>query len=97
MNKLLQRASLYEYEDDGRKPLPASSGQEEDGEETKPYVVDDIVSFYDSLNNNDKSPTPFTSNVPDANYQEEKKDDKNAEDKNLAGNADQLLVMIPQA
>lgn len=46
LDELLKRASLYEYEDDGRKPLPRPSVLTEE-DETRPYAIVDggMVTF----------------------------------------------------
>lgn len=65
MNELLQRASLYEYEDDGRKPLDGPSLREED--ETRPYEISDGGHVTYAFLENAQSINP--PNAPDTNQQ----------------------------
>ncbi|KAL5863954.1 hypothetical protein ACOSQ3_001468 [Xanthoceras sorbifolium] len=94
MNKLLQQASMYEYEDDGTKPIPALSQPEEDSQETKPYAIGaqgDITFVEDAFDN--KPPVPLTSNVSSGANQHEPKIAKSAEDENQAENEEKTSQM----
>ncbi|KAH7577590.1 hypothetical protein JRO89_XS01G0271100 [Xanthoceras sorbifolium] len=93
MNELLQRARMYEYEDDGTKPIPALSQPEEDSQETKPYAIGahgDITFVEDAF---DKPPVPLTSNVSSGANQHEPKIAKSAEDENQAENEEKTSQM----
>ncbi|KAK4849358.1 hypothetical protein QYF36_023950 [Acer negundo] len=91
MNELLKRVSMYEYKNDGKKPLQPQSQPGDDSldQETKPYTFDavsEVTLAEDALH------IPPTSNVSGAN-QHQQKAAEGPQDKNQTENKEGTLEM----
>ncbi|KAK0582998.1 hypothetical protein LWI29_032134 [Acer saccharum] len=85
MNELLKRASMYENENDGKKPQQSPPQPENEVEsETKPYVIDagGDVTFFEDAFDKAQSPIPSTSNISGANQHQQIKAAKGPQEKN---------------
>ncbi|KAI9180376.1 hypothetical protein LWI28_004213 [Acer negundo] len=87
MDELLKRASMYEYEDDGKKPQPENEAEKE----TKPYAIDaggDVTFVEDAFieDKNQPSSIPSTSNVSGANQDQQITAAKGPQEKNQTEN-----------
>ncbi|KAK2648408.1 hypothetical protein Ddye_015897 [Dipteronia dyeriana] len=92
MNELLKRASMYEYEDDGKKPQQSPPQPGDDShDETKPYEIGaggDVTFVKESFVDNQQ----LTGIVSGAN-QHDQKDEKDAQDKNQTVNKGEISEM----
>ncbi|KAK1560420.1 hypothetical protein Q3G72_026510 [Acer saccharum] len=93
MNELLKRASMYENENDGKKPQQSPPQPENEVEsETKPYVIDagGDVTFFEDAFDKAQSPIPSTSNISGANQHQQIKAAKGPQEKNQTENKDEI-------